>query len=224
MQSFAQRANAVALEGVPINGKEEPKLTEWEQKKIDALTGTNGDPALIHDALYGLLMDEASKVIKSNRPIRQQRSLIKAIAYALEFKFSNADVAELYDSLDASVAAYESDVEPDGEFLALSQSWMLHELILIGLNLFVGMPGAGKSRFLIALVRAFLNDQSTFIGRSLLPGAERHVQRSGRARAQHVHLELRDVEHLHPIPWLHVDQLVPPLLPLASRTNPRAPG
>ena len=117
MQSFAQRANAVALDAVPINGKEEPKLTEWEQKKIDALTGTNGDPALIHDALYGLLMDEASKVIKSNRPIRQQRSLIKAIAYAVGFKFSNGDVNELYDSLDASVAAYEPNVEPDGNSL-----------------------------------------------------------------------------------------------------------
>ena len=175
MKSYSERVNAVALEAVSTNGKEEPKFTEWEQKKIDALTGTNGDPALIHDALYGLLMDEASKVLKSNRPIRQQRSLIKAIANSLNFKFSNADVAELYDSLDATVADYEPDVEPDGEFLALSQSWMLHELILIGLNLFVGMPGAGKSRFLIALVRAFLNDQSTFIGRGLLPGAERNV-------------------------------------------------
>ena len=175
MQSYSERVNAVALEAVSTNGKEEPKFTEWEQKKIDALTGTNGDPALIHDAHYGLLMDEASKVLKSNRPIRQQRSLIKVIANDLNFKFSNADVAELYDSLDATVADYEPDVEPDGEFLALSQSWMLHELILIGLNLFVGMPGAGKSRFLIALVRAFLNDQSTFIGRGLLPGAERNV-------------------------------------------------
>ena len=175
MESFAERANAVALEAVSNNGKEQPKLTEWEQKKVDALKDTKGDPVQIHDALYRLLHDEASKVLQSKRPIRQQRSLIKAIAYALDFKFSNGDVNELYDSLDASVAAYEPDVKPDGEFLALSQSWLLYELILIGLNLFVGMPGAGKSRLLIALVRAFLNDQSTFIGRGLLPGGERNV-------------------------------------------------
>ena len=157
------------------NGNDQPKLSEWDQKKVDALKGTNGDPVMIHDALYGLLLDEASKVLKSNRPIRQQRSLIKAIAYAVGFKFSNGDVNELYDSLDASVAAYEPDVEPDGEFLALSQSWLLHELILIGLNLLVGMPGAGKSRFIVALIRAFLTQQSHFIGRSLLPGADRNV-------------------------------------------------
>ena len=159
------------------NGHEEekPKLTEWEQRKVDALVGTDGDPLKIHDALYGVLLDEATKVLKSSRPIRQQRSAIKSIAYALDFKLSNADVAELYDSLDASVAAYEPDVQPNGEFLALSQSWLLFELILIGLNLLVGMPGAGKSRLIIALIRAFLNDQSTFIGRDLLPGSERQV-------------------------------------------------
>lgn len=176
MESYAQRFDALAgLQAVPTNGHKESQLSEWEQKKVDALIGTKGDPSLIHDAMYGLLLDEASKVLQSNRPIRQQRSLIKAIANALDFKFSNGDVNELYDSLDASVAAYEPDVEPDGEFLALSQSWMLHELVLIGLNLFVGMPGAGKSRFLVALVRAFLNDQSQFIGRSLMPGADRNV-------------------------------------------------
>ena len=52
---------------------------------------------------------------------------------------------------------------------------MLHELILIGFNLFVGMPGAGKSRFIVALVRAFLDEQSHFIARSLLPGGDRNV-------------------------------------------------
>ena len=62
------------------NGNEQPNLSEWDQRKVDALKGTNGDPVMIHDALYGLLLDEASKVLKSNRPIRQQRSLIKAIA------------------------------------------------------------------------------------------------------------------------------------------------
>jgi len=161
---------------LPISSESEnSELTEWEKKKIDALKGTNGDPVQIHDALYGLLLDEASKIIESNRPIRQQRSAIKAIANALDFRFSNADVAELYDSLDASVAAYEPDVEPGGEFLALNQSWMLHELVLIGLNLFVGMPGAGKSRFIVALIRAFLNEQPHFIGRSLLPGSDRNV-------------------------------------------------
>ena len=98
------------------NGHEtvKPKLTEWEQRKVAALEGTEGNPLQIHDALYGLLLDEASKIIKSPRPIRQQRSAIKAIAYALDFKFSNGDIAEIYDDLDTSVSAYEPDVAPGG--------------------------------------------------------------------------------------------------------------
>jgi len=153
----------------------EPTLTEWEKKKQLALEGTDGNPLKIHDALYGLLLDEATSILRSSRPIRQQRSAIKSIAKALDFNLSNTDVADLYDSLDTTMAAYEPDVQPGGEFLALSQSWLLHELILVGLNLLVGMPGAGKSRFIVALIRAFLNDQSTFIGRQLLPGSNRQV-------------------------------------------------
>jgi hypothetical protein len=98
MKSYSERVNAVALEAVSTNGKEEPKFTEWEQKKIDALTGTNGDPALIHDAHYGLLMDEASKVLKSNRPIRQQRSLIKVIANDLNLN-SQMPMSQSYTTL-----------------------------------------------------------------------------------------------------------------------------
>ena len=96
MESYAQRFDALAgLQAVPTNGHKESQLSEWEQKKVDALIGTKGDPSLIHDAIYGLLLDEASKVLQSNRPIRQLRSLIKAIANALDFKFSNGDVNEL---------------------------------------------------------------------------------------------------------------------------------
>ena len=84
MESYSQRFDALALTAVPPK-EQEPKLTEWEQKKVDALAGTNGNPVQIHDALYGLLLDEASNVLQSNRPIRQQRSLIKVIAYALDF-------------------------------------------------------------------------------------------------------------------------------------------
>jgi hypothetical protein len=172
---FQELDNVFDLPASNGHETEKPKLSEWEQRKVDALKGTDGDPLQIHDALYGLLLDEASKIIKSPRPIRQQRSAIKAIAYALDFKPSNGDVAEIFDFLDASVSAYEPDVTPGGKFLALSQSWLLHELILIGLNLLVGMPGTGKSRLLIALIRAFLTDQPEFIGRSLLSGSDRDV-------------------------------------------------
>ena len=176
MTTFEVQAAEAGFEVPTSNGHHpEPEKTEWEKRKDAALVGTNGDPLKVHDALYRLLQDEATKVIASSRPIRQQRSAIKAIAFALDFKLSNPDVAELYDSLDAAIASHEPDVEPGGQFMALSQSWLLDELILIGLNLFVGMPGAGKSRFLVALVRSFLHNQPTFIGRPLLPGSDRDV-------------------------------------------------
>lgn len=159
------------------NGKKDDpsKLSAWEQSKAQALDGTEGDPEQIHDALYGLLLDKASEIIQSPRPIRQQHSLIKAIAADLGFRYSNADVSSLFDQLDASIACYEPDVAPGGEFLALGQSWLLHELILVGLNLFVGMPGAGKSRFLVAMIRAFLHDSPSFLGRDLQPGTNQHI-------------------------------------------------
>ena len=150
-------------------------ISEWEVKKAEALIGTNGDPLKVHDAFWQLLLGRAQEVIESNRRISQQKLAIKAVAKDLGFNLSNAEVSDLYDLLDTTLAAYEPPVEPGGEFLTYSQSWLLHELVLVGLNLLVGMPGAGKSRLLVALVRAFLFGQETFIGRKLLSGANRSV-------------------------------------------------
>ena len=152
-----------------------PQVSEWEQRKTDAVATCHGDPLLIHDALWELLTERAKEIIESTRRITQQKQAIKAVAKDLGFNLSNSEIADLYDLLDGTLASYEPDVEPGAEFMAFSQSWLLHELILVGLNLLVGMPGAGKSRLLVALVRAFLHGQSTFLNRPLLSGEERHV-------------------------------------------------
>lgn len=153
----------------------EPPLSEWEQQVLKANQAGGGDPVAVSDAKMALLEQRALEVINSSRPIRSQKAAIKAIAHSLGFKPDNNFISELYDQLDNSVAAYEPDVEPGGVFTAQSQSWLLHEIFLVGLNLLVGMPGASKSRLLVALIRAFLADQSTFISRQLQPGSNRHV-------------------------------------------------
>lgn len=151
------------------------ELSAWQLRKEMALVGTDGDPLKKHDAYYQLLMDVADDIIRSNRPIAQQRLAIKAVANDLGFKLDNRTLDELYDQLDNTLAAYEPDVEPGGTFTAQEQSWLLFKIFLVGLNLLVGMPGAGKSRFLIALVRAHLNDQATFIDRELAKGSDIQV-------------------------------------------------
>jgi len=167
--------NSLADLDAAIDSTKQKVESAWEIKKIEALADTNGDPLLVHDAYWSLLLERAKEVIESSRRISQQKQAIKAVAKDLGFNLSNAEISDLYDLLDNTLAAYEPAVEPGGEFLTYSQSWLLHELILVGLNLLVGMPGAGKSRLLVALVRAFLNDQSTFIGRKLLAGSTRQV-------------------------------------------------
>ena len=151
------------------------RVSEWEQRKTVAVATCHRDPLLIHDALWELLTERAKEIIESTRRITQQKQAIKAVAKDLGFNLSNPEIGDLYDLLDGTLASYEPDVEPGAEFMAFSQSWLLHELILVGLNLLVGMPGAGKSRLLVALVRAFLHGQSTFLNRPLLSGEERHV-------------------------------------------------
>lgn len=150
-----------------------PKLSEWEQKKQAA--HKLNDPLLTHDALWDLLATRTKEIIESPRRITQQKQAIKAVAKDLGFNLSNQEVNDLYNLLDNTLTSYEPPVEPGGEFLTFSQSWLLEGLILIGLNLLVGMPGASKSRLLVALVRAFLHGQETFINRELLNGTGRHV-------------------------------------------------
>ena len=124
---------------------------------------------------FGLCCSPKPTRSSPDRRISRQKSAIKALASDLGFKFSNPDVADLYDQLDTTIAAYEPPVQPCEEFETLSQSWLLDELILVGLNLIVGMPGAGKSRLIVALIRAYLNGQETFVGRKLMSGVNRSV-------------------------------------------------
>jgi len=149
--------------------------TAWETRIADAKAGCCGDPVAEHDALWALLQERAEEIIRSSRRISQQRQAIHAVAKSLDLKLSTADVADLYDQLDTTLAAYEPDVEPGQEFSTFSQTWLLDEIFLVGLNLLVGMPGAGKSRLLVALAAAFLNGQDAFLQRKLLSGADRHV-------------------------------------------------
>jgi hypothetical protein len=151
------------------------ELSAWEMRKAHAKAGCCSDPVAEHDALWALLLERAQEIIASPRRIGQQRQAIHAVAKSLELRLSPADVADLYDQLDTTLAAYEPDVEPGQEFSTFSQSWLLDEIFLVGLNLLVGMPGAGKSRLLVALIAAFLNGQETFLQRKLLSGADRHV-------------------------------------------------
>jgi hypothetical protein len=162
---------AIASTKQSLNGQ----TVTWEQRKEVAILTANGDPLKTHDALWALLLDVAKGVITSNRRINEQKLAIKSVAKDLGFSLSNPDVADLFDQLDTSQSAYEPPIEPGGDFIAYAQSWLLHELILDGLNLLVGMPGAGKSRLLVALVSAFLNGQSTFIGRDLRDGNEQSI-------------------------------------------------
>jgi hypothetical protein len=159
------------------NGHVQPlsDLSAWEMRKAHARAGCCGDPVAEHDALWALLLERSQEIITSPRRISQQRQTILAVAKSLELRLSTVDVADLFDQLDTTLAAYEPDVEPGEEFSTSSQSWLLDEIFLVGLNLLVGMPGAGKSRLLIALAAAFLNGQDTFLQRKLLSGVERHV-------------------------------------------------
>jgi hypothetical protein len=150
-------------------------VSAWQMRIDTARAGCNGDPVVEHDALWGLLQERAGEIITSPRRIAEQRQAIKAVAKSLGYNLSNQEIADLYDQLDTTLAAYEPDVEPGQEFSTFSQSWLLDEIFLVGLNLLVGMPGAGKSRLLVALVAAFLNNQGTFLQRNLMPGVGRQV-------------------------------------------------
>ena len=155
---------------------ETAQLSAWEKSKAEALVGTNEDPLLVHDAFWALLLSRANEIIQSPRKIGQQKLAIKAVARDL---FGNSltisEISDLYDQLDTAVTAYEAPVIGGGEFLTYSQSWLVEGLFLNGLNLLVGMPSAGKSRLLVAVIRAFLANQGSFLNRTLLDGGDRNV-------------------------------------------------
>lgn len=149
--------------------------SEWDLRIQQAEDSGHGDPVAIHDARMALLEERCREIIISSRPIRDQKDAIKSVAQSIGFKPDNNFVSSLYQQLDNDISIWEPDIEPGGTFTAQDQSWLLFEVFIIGLNLFVGMPGAGKSRLLVALICAHLSNQSTFIGRDLQPGGKRNI-------------------------------------------------
>lgn len=146
----------------------------WGQRKVLAVRGLK-DPLAVHDAYWGLLRERALEILQSPRKILEQRQAIKAVASDLGLKLSNVEVEALYGEIDSDLASYEPPVRPGGEFEAFGQQWLLNGLFLLGLNLLVGMPGAGKSRLLVALIRAYLSGQPTFLQRELMDGRKSQV-------------------------------------------------
>jgi hypothetical protein len=155
--------------------QQEPELTPWQRQKQAALADCLGDPVKESRAMWGLLISRSDEIIRSDCSISEQRQHIKAVAKALNFNLSKQEIDDIYRQRDSLLACDEPDVEPGGTFTTQDQSWLLHEVFLNALNLLVGMPGAGKSLLVAALVRAFLDGQTTFLGRALVDGSKRNV-------------------------------------------------
>jgi len=156
-------------------GQPTTKLSPWEQQKQAALADCMDDPVKESAARWNLLMSRADEVIGSDSSISEQRQAIKAVAKSLDLNLSNKEIEDIHRQRDTLSACDEPDVEGGGIFTAQAQSWLLHEVFLNGLNLLVGMPGAGKSLLAAAIARAFLHGQSTFLGRALTDGSKQKV-------------------------------------------------
>jgi hypothetical protein len=146
---------------------------QWEQEVAAVLSIP--DPLERNDAVWAILRAKAAVIVASDRRLAEQRTAVKAIAKDLSLNLANHEAETILIEADAEVSCYEPVVDPGAEFITSAQQWLLHELILVGLNMLVGMPGAGKSRLLVALVRAFLHGQPSFLQRDLLDGSGRHV-------------------------------------------------
>ena len=156
----------IVAKAKPVAPDPKERPSAWKIRKDQVMAAAGDDPIAQTNARMALMREAAldimQAVVASSTNANPSRPSPKTFGLQLQ----REEVDAYFDEVDTLTSIHEPDVEPGNEFTTTEQSWVLHEIFLLGLNLFVGMPGAGKSSMLVALMRAFLTGQKTFLQRN----------------------------------------------------------
>lgn len=149
----------------PEHNPTAPEPTEWQLQveRINAIA----DPVKRTEKAWELIHERAAGVVLSGAKVIHQQSVIKALGREFKLQLDKRDVDQVLSDVVREATTKVEPVMGGGRLTVVAKRWVLQDLMLHGFNLLNGMPGAGKSRFLMAFVRAWLTGQDTFVGHKL---------------------------------------------------------
>ena len=128
---------------------------------------------------WSLLEKHADELIKKDWLTIKAVSALASKAGELGLRqLSASQLSQLLEAAQRNARARSKPIEPGGIFTIKATCWALIGLLRHGLNLLVGQPGAGKSRFSAAMMAAWLRGDPSFLGKAIecdLPVDQRHA-------------------------------------------------
>lgn len=116
-----------------------------------------------------LVQEKAAELLADGTPSTDRLVLLRACAYDLGLRVTDTELQRyVWKARRAARGALEA-VAP-GEVMDLAEeAWLCRDLLLLGcLNLLVGLPKAGKTSLIVAMVAAWARGESSYLGLELV--------------------------------------------------------
>lgn len=150
---------------VAIENKNGTPTSDWELT-VEAINEIK-NPVERNRQVWSVLRQLAADEVLAGTPVIEQQSIIKSLGKTFSLQLDGRAVDHVLTSVVRETTTKVEPVMGGSNLTVVAKRWILQDLMLHGFNLLNGMPGAGKTRFLMALVLAWINGHSSFVGHNL---------------------------------------------------------
>ena len=140
-------------------------LSEWQ--KIKAENEAISDPVQRTKSAWSIIRARSQEVVLDGVKVIEQQAIVKALGKEFGLSLGQRDIDAVLTDVVREATTKVEPVMGGGLLTINAKRWVLQDLILHGFNLINGMPGAGKSRLLMALVLAWVRGHDSFLGHRL---------------------------------------------------------
>lgn len=155
--------------GQDDNTAEEQPPQPNNKGQLKQQQGKAGPKKLSHEDLLALVHSRAAELIKQKAPVADRIPLLRALANDLGLRLTDNELMRAIWKARREARGHVDAIQP-GQALDLTEErWMWEGLLLVCcLNLLVGLPKAGKTSLLVAMIASWSRGATDYLGMPLI--------------------------------------------------------